>query len=424
MGRFRRDILEEHADEAGFLFRQRGRAFRSRLVDVAGLESLDERLRAHLDGLAVAGAEGWKVVAAGLADDDPAQVFVAAATALVAGGEDGRAEVEAALGAPSSIEGLRWSLRLAGAADLPPWLERWTGHPAALGRALACDALAFRGMAPPWENLAALLREESPAVLRLALGAVCRARTRELAPRVLELLADADPGVRASALWAATALGRAEAIGEAGRRCDGEGADAEAAVQCLGLAGDEPSLDSLRRALGGPQARLATLALGRLGYPAAIEPLLEAAGKEPLARAAGLALCWILGLDLRAQKLELAPEQRPRPADELALDPDEDLPWPDPERLIPVAREAAGGVGARVRLRGGAPWSVAALEPEIMSGCLPDREAALRERYLRDPQAAWCDPRGWAGMPGGGSSMERDRLQVEQNSSSSARSKR
>ena len=396
MGPFRRDILEEHADEAAFLFRQRGRAFASRLYRAPRLGDLDERLRAHLDGLVVAGEEGWMAVAGGLTSDDPALVFVAAMTGLAAGGSGARKEVETSLGAPSSVEGLLWALRLAGGEDVESALWAWTRHPSPLGRAFACGALAFRGDDPPVDTVASLLAEDAPAVLAITLGVVLRRRGREHAPRVVELLDHGEPAVRAAALAAGLALARPAAAAAGRRRCGSADPEAVHALRWAPLAAEVEMLEPLLGAIAGEHGRSVCLALGRLGYPSAAGGLLSAAAVESTARAAGHALALLFGLDLRAQGLELPPERRPASADEMELDPDEDLPWPDLETLTPVVRRAADAAPGNVRLRGGRAWSVAVLEAEIEEGCLPDREQAMRERYLRDPGCAWREPRAWS----------------------------
>lgn len=396
MGPFRRDILEEHADEAAFLFRQRGRAFASRLYRAPRLGDLDERLRAHLDGLVVAGEEGWKAVAGGLTSDDPALVFVSAMAGLAAGGSDARKEVETALGAPSSVEGLLWALRLAGGENVESALREWTRHASPLGRALACGALIFRGEQPPAATVASLLAEDAPAVLAIALGVVLRQRGREHAPRVVGLLDHGEPSVRAAALAAGLALARPEAAAAGRRRCGSADPEAVHALEWAPLAAEEEMLEVLLAATAGEHGRLACLALGRLGYPAGASGLLSAAADDSTARAAGHALALLFGLDLRALGLELPPERRPASAEEMELDPDEDLPWPDLETLTPVVRAAADAAPGNVRLRGGRTWSAAVLEAEIVEGCLPDREQAMRERYLRDPRCAWREPRAWS----------------------------
>src|SRR5665811_2286954 len=84
----RTDILEEHADEAMFLFEHRRRALVSLTVEGDFLAGLDERLVAHLDGLVVAGDAGWEIAEALLGSAEPAGPFVGAAIALL--GEESR----------------------------------------------------------------------------------------------------------------------------------------------------------------------------------------------------------------------------------------------------------------------------------------------------------------------------------------------
>src|SRR5690349_14801760 len=102
------DVLEEHLDEAAFLWSQWERALvapHSVLNEVAGLE---ERLLAHVDGLVIGGVPvaGRLLIPALEELADLGRVFVAAYT-LLGSGE------------PSSIEAVRKALDAAPPETLP-----------------------------------------------------------------------------------------------------------------------------------------------------------------------------------------------------------------------------------------------------------------------------------------------------------------
>ena len=54
------EIIEQHAEEAAFLWTMRDRAVHSPSYSLKDLSGLDERVEAHLDGLRVAGQFGWQ----------------------------------------------------------------------------------------------------------------------------------------------------------------------------------------------------------------------------------------------------------------------------------------------------------------------------------------------------------------------------
>ncbi len=80
--------IEEHADEASFLWLQRAHAVSAPNYSPQQFADLDERLAAHIDGLRVAGDDGWKLIEEGLENEGPEDFFPAAVLALE--GEDDR----------------------------------------------------------------------------------------------------------------------------------------------------------------------------------------------------------------------------------------------------------------------------------------------------------------------------------------------
>ena len=59
-------IVDQHAEEAAFLWLLRDAAVRAPHYDLSDLFSLDDRVEAHIDGLRIAGDPGWEVCAKGL----------------------------------------------------------------------------------------------------------------------------------------------------------------------------------------------------------------------------------------------------------------------------------------------------------------------------------------------------------------------
>lgn len=57
-----RHIVSQHVEEAAFLWLLRDSAVGQPHYSIDDLENLDRRIEAHLDGLRIAGNEGWEVV--------------------------------------------------------------------------------------------------------------------------------------------------------------------------------------------------------------------------------------------------------------------------------------------------------------------------------------------------------------------------
>jgi len=92
------DILTEHADEAAGLWSLRQALARRPQMRLADLAEHDERIEAHLDGLRLAGSDGWRIASKVSAQaPGPGSFFVLAALACEAEEADVRRSVIAKL---------------------------------------------------------------------------------------------------------------------------------------------------------------------------------------------------------------------------------------------------------------------------------------------------------------------------------------
>src|SRR4249920_2456092 len=69
------NIVEQHAEEAAFLWTVRSRSVTAPHYSLESLTKLDERIEAHLDGLRLAGAAGWTQCQAHLENAEDGSVF-------------------------------------------------------------------------------------------------------------------------------------------------------------------------------------------------------------------------------------------------------------------------------------------------------------------------------------------------------------
>src|SRR6185437_17048852 len=86
-------MLRQHAEDAGFLWLQRDNAVRAPHYALKDLAKLDDRVEAHIDGLRVAGDDGWALALDQLKHPEPGEYFAAMVLAL----ESGRKEKIAAV---------------------------------------------------------------------------------------------------------------------------------------------------------------------------------------------------------------------------------------------------------------------------------------------------------------------------------------
>src|SRR6266853_363233 len=86
-------VLDQHAEDAAFLWLTRDNAARAPHYSLADLVKLDDRVEAHVDGLRVAGDDGWTLALDELKHPEAGEYFAAMVLAL----ESGRKEKIAAV---------------------------------------------------------------------------------------------------------------------------------------------------------------------------------------------------------------------------------------------------------------------------------------------------------------------------------------
>jgi uncharacterized protein (TIGR02270 family) len=146
----------------------------------------------------------------------------------------------------------------------------------------------------------------------------------------------------------------------------------------------------LARIPGG--LRLAVNGAGICGDPALVPWLLELMSDPALARIAVEAFTMITGVDMAREGLEgkwpkgftAGPNDDPRD-DNVALDPDEDLPWPDAQLIAAWWDKNRGQFQGGRRYLAGRPVAAENLPRILETGRQPQRAAAALELAILRP---------------------------------------
>lgn len=416
---FLRDILEEHLEEADFLYGQRQAALLDDVYDLAGLAELEERLLAHIDGLVVAGEEGWELLEPKLTGDVEGEAFTAALAALASGVQERREAVLAALpkATEDALPGLTAALQLIETRDLHEPLRELVAEAEAPVAAAIIDILAFwrHGLAP--EELAHILASDEPRVRCAGLRAAAAMGWTQFAGECAAVIddPDGDATLRAEAIGCAWTLGHAGAL-QTVREKLAAGDESVAELQIwLGLGGDRGDGKLLAAGLGNADlARGAVIALGWLGDPERLDDLvalLQDAERNHLWRQIAAAIVRVTGVDLREAGLladdPVTGAKESGESDEtdageddfadLSTDPDEDLPWPDPDRLAEWWQANRSGFGTGRRLRWGREFDRTAVLAVLQGGGMGERQWAARELARLDAGSAQLETRALAG---------------------------
>jgi uncharacterized protein (TIGR02270 family) len=403
-----KDIAEEHARQASFLWTLRDRAVARAGYDLARLAELDQRLDAHLDGLRVAGDVAIPVCEELLAELEGGEMFTATFVALDRWDLEGLARLldlggdsPELAGAFSSALGFLPFERVQGlmpgllSSELPPALLRlgivaWAAH-----------------RRDPGEALATALTLGDPRLRARACRAAGELGRTDLVPAVQAAMRSDDEAAAFWAAWSAALLGVGKAahalwdVATAGGRFAARAADLAVRRAAPGQA------LAWIEALGSVDTgvRTALLAAAALGDPALVPWLFERMRVSATARPAAHAFSMITGIDLVESKLdatpppdlEVGPSDDPEDED-VAMDPDEDLPFPDVDGLAALWQKSRSALTPGARHLLGKPMSPASLAEVMRTGRQPARAGAALELSLRQPGHALFEVRAPANV--------------------------
>jgi len=387
------DVIEEHFDEACFLWKQRARVLGSRIDTLRELVRTEERLLAHIDGLIVGGPAAWALLEPSLEAGNERQLTVLGWVVLDAKEEARIQQLGFWLigAAEPRLRGVTNALSVCQFTDVEQLVRPWLLGAHWQHRAAAAEVLGFRRLPIEDRTLRELLEDHHPLVVNAALRSVGRLRRQALLPSVEALLEHSLSSVRTEALSTAALLGSSAA---ATRFCTlasypERASDDELAASLilLGIKGDRATAPLLEKALAAKRtARSAVSALAAAGWGDAISMLLDAATMPQMARMLGSAVQRITGVSLREAQL-LAPPVALRTLDEelVELDTeDSDLPLVDVERVRQWWQTQSNKYDPASRYCYGRPLTAEALHSVLDRSPLADRRELAATLALLD----------------------------------------
>lgn len=387
-------IIEQHAENVAFCWLLRDRASSGPHYDLNDLVALDDRMDANLDGLRISGDAGWEICRSAMDIGEPGEIFTAGVLAF-----EGLVPecMDAVLAAVEEANDLQRALISAFG-----WID-FEAIAVPARRLLDADLafLKYIGLAAhavhrrdPGAALAQLMEASDGRVRARALKAAGELGRLDLLPAVRAHLQDEEEKCRFYAAWSATLLGDTSTMESLTALAVAPGPFAQRGCN-LAVRKMTPgqALQWLRQL--GQQTESAHLAVGgcgALGDPAAVPWLLEMMQDPDLARAAGESFSMITGVDLVYEDLEAeppegfeaGPSENPED-DDVALDPDEDLPWPEPDSIKAWWVKSGKNFKAGIRYLCGKPISRDHCQQILISGYQRQRNAATLEVVLLKP---------------------------------------
>ena len=339
-------VLAQHVEDCVALRETRSVLVRSAHVTLVQLARLDERLRAHLDGLQVAGESGARLADEALAQPGVGAAFTVAVLALQSGDTQRLAHIIAlARTLPEVRRGLISALGWVPAASLRQVAAGWFATPDKFLRRLGIAACTVHRV-DPGPLLAGAIESVEPGLRAVAAGCAGELGRLDMREACAALLDDADPRVRMHAARSAVLLGdRARALDTCAEIALSDGPLRVDALPLAVLATDRKQARALLERLAQKRdekqpasIRFVLYAVALAGDLHFIDWLISLMQDPLYARLAGEAFALITGADLALLDLEQKPppgteDQDAGKADAVAFDDDDGMAWPDQERV-------------------------------------------------------------------------------------------
>lgn len=388
-------IIDRHAEESAFLWILRAAAVRAPHYDLKDLTGLEERIEAHIDGLRIAGDAGWQRCEEAMQHEEAGETFVATVLAIEsAKPERIRRVVEMAGVNEDTLRGFASALGWLPRERIGAWAVGLLKAKHSLNRRIGLIACSLHRH-NPGPVLGQLVEDDDHLVQARALRLAGELRRRDLTALVRAQLHNTDDRIRFEAARAACLLRLDDGPGALLTFVQPDSPWLEPALQlALRAPGHDRAVAWIRRL--APQAALVRAVIqgtGIIGDPAGIPWLIGKMQVPELARLAGEAFTLITGADLadldlegeQPEGFEAGPTENPEDED-VALDADEDLPWPNPDKIAAwwTSNQARFRKGHRYLL--GQSITVAHCLGVLRSGYQRQRTAAALELALLQPK--------------------------------------
>lgn len=336
------NVVRQHVEEAAALFVIRDVLVRTGNVILGDLARLDERLVSHFDGLAVAGRQACPSCEALLEVSYPGAVFASTVHAVTQRDLQWIARLfdvaRSRSGAREMICAFGWLHK----GQLLGIVANHLGAEEPVQRRVSIAACAEHRV-DPGLTCDTLLKEEEPSIRALAIRTAGEIGRQDMAASCATTSGDEDSDCRFWSVWSGVMLGdRNRALNALTQMATIDGPHRSRAFT-LGLQTvNARAAHAFLKGVAADPAQLRWLVHGSgiAGDPTYVPWLITHMREDKMARLAGESFTLITGADLSALTLD-----RPQPEgfeagptddpddDNVDMDPDDGLPWPDVDKI-------------------------------------------------------------------------------------------
>jgi uncharacterized protein (TIGR02270 family) len=387
-------VIEQHNDETPFLWLRRNRLVTAPHCGLHELAWHDQRIEANLDGLRLAGDAGWELSKEALRHGNAGDYFSAAFLAFKSGDEeriscllDKRGTV------PEMSKGIISALGWLPYSQAEPFITKFLADSSPALLRIGIAASAIHGI-DPGKILKDAIRNEDQALKARSLKAVGELGRIDLLPVLVDNYSHEDEACRFFAAWSAALLGDRNALALLKSIAAGSSLYREETVKTAFrmMEGHDTRTWHAVLASNPVSLRLAVIGAGTAGDPALVPWLIEQMRNTELARVAGEAFTMITGADIVRDGLngdvpyefDEDPDDDPED-DSVAMDPDENLPWPDPGLVSNWWQQHGNSFDNGRRCFLGKSITADHLRQALYSGSQYQRSSAAMESALLNP---------------------------------------
>lgn len=395
-----RDIYEQYVNDASFLWVLRSVTINQPHYEASDILELEQRIEAQIDGLMTSVDIGWEVCDEALELEEAGEVFTSMVVAMRSH-EISKIQkaVEAGLKNDSAIPGLISAMGWLPDRIANPWTERFLKGKDMNHKYLGLAACSVRRQ-NPGEILSDILQRDDclqhEKLYARALRLIGELRRQDCMPWINAALDDDNEIINFWANWSAALLGQRSSVQNLKPLVFNDGPYQEQSIQLafrvLPVEQAREWISELSKDDG--QIRAVIKATGVLGDPHAINWLISKMQDPILAKLAGESFAYITGVDFEKHHLVVdEPDNYPiipndgDEDDNVGLDEDENLPYPDAEKVAAIWRNHGQNFVVGRRYFMGRPTTPEFLNEKLVYGAQRQRHAAALELALNENDA-------------------------------------
>jgi uncharacterized protein (TIGR02270 family) len=398
---FVEELCFDFAYEAASLWLARQKAVDAPHYTLTGLLEMDNRLETQIDALRVAGDPGREVSAAGFEGGLPEYFFAPAVLAFESCDETRISFLlEKAEKTPTASEAIIEALGWLTLEQALPHIKKLLAAADPVHQYIGMAASAFHRYDPGGFLQSAFYNDDLKLKARSlkAVGELGGRGDILMPGRLKDQQKAHDPASRFQAAWSSLLLGDTTSLEHLRTIVlDETSPFREEALQVSARKMNLKEALALHRELAkkADSQRLAVIGAGIIGNPALIPWLVKQMNIPTLARIAVQSFSFITGLNISKQQLEgtwpegfeAGPNDDPT-YDNVEPDPDENLPWPDAEKIALWWEKNKNQYPEETRLLLGKPITRDHLQHALQTGRQRQRNAAALELAILNPGKA------------------------------------